>query len=50
MNYMVIGGAGFIGSHVVKRILEKEPNAQVSVFDNFSSGKERHLQTVLQEE
>ncbi len=47
MKYMVVGGAGFIGSHVVKRLLLEEIGAEVFVYDNFSSGKEAHLREVL---
>lgn len=43
MRYMVVGGAGFIGSHVTKRLLQEEPEAEVFVYDNFSSGSEAHL-------
>ena len=48
MRYLVIGGAGFIGSHVVKRILGDELEAEVCIYDNFSSGKEIHLKEVLE--
>ena len=37
MNYLVTGGAGYIGSHMVKYLVEKKHN--VTVFDNYSSGK-----------
>lgn len=50
MNYMVVGGAGFIGSHVTKRLFAEAADAQIFVYDNFSSGKEEHLQEVLGEE
>ena len=50
MNYMVIGGAGFIGSHVTKRLISEEANAQVFVFDTFSSGKKNHLEKILKDE
>lgn len=46
MNYFIVGGAGFIGSHLVKTIFEKEPQAHIAVFDNFSSGRMWHLETV----
>lgn len=46
MNYLVIGGAGFIGSHVVHRLLAEEETAQVSIYDNYSSGKQAHLEDI----
>lgn len=36
MNILVLGGAGYIGSHVVKALLESKH--KVTVFDNLSSG------------
>lgn len=47
MTYMVVGGAGFIGSHVTKRLIAEEPAAQILIYDNFSSGKKDHLQEIL---
>ena len=47
MKYMVAGGAGFIGSHVAKRLLNEEPEAGVYVYDNFSSGSEEHFEEIL---
>jgi UDP-glucose 4-epimerase len=42
----VTGGAGFIGSHLVDRLIEK--GSKITVFDNLSSGKlqfiEHHLE------
>lgn len=38
MKYLVTGGAGFIGSHIVDRVL-KEKN-KVIVLDNFSTGRQ----------
>ena len=38
---LVIGGAGYIGSHVVKELLEN--GFEVVVFDDMSSGQECHL-------
>lgn len=37
MKYLVTGGAGFIGSHIVDRLM-KEGNSVV-VYDNFSTGE-----------
>ena len=41
MNVLVVGGAGYIGSHVVKALLRA--GAQVTVFDNLSSGLRGNL-------
>ena len=38
---IVSGGAGFIGSEVTRQLLEE--GALVTVFDNFTSGKEEYL-------
>lgn len=43
---LVIGGAGFIGSHVVAELL-KEPVAEVVVYDNFAKGKREYLKEQL---
>ena len=41
MKYLVTGGSGFIGSHIVQTLLERGSN--VRVLDNFSSGRRENL-------
>lgn len=41
--YIVIGGAGFIGSHFVERLLDDPATRRVTVYDNFTSGRDWHL-------
>ena len=41
MKVLVIGGAGYIGSHVVKELMKN--GHKVSVFDNLSSGLRQNL-------
>ena len=39
----VVGGAGFIGGHFVDRLLASDATEELTVYDNFSSGREWHL-------
>ncbi len=45
-SVLVIGGAGFIGSHVVAELLRTDVD-RVVVFDNFTRGKYSHLVEAL---
>ena len=46
-HYLVTGGAGFIGSHIVKRLVSE--GKHVRVVDNLSTGIEARLHSVRQE-
>ena len=39
----IVGGAGFIGGHFVNRFLASGETEELTVYDNFSSGREWHL-------
>jgi nucleoside-diphosphate-sugar epimerase len=41
-RYLIAGGAGFIGIHMARRLLQGS-DVQVVVFDDFSSGRSWHL-------
>ena len=45
MKYVVTGGAGFIGSALVRQLVAL-PGAEVVAFDNLNSGKEKNLEGV----
>ena len=47
-SVLVIGGAGFIGSHVVEELLKGDVR-KVVVFDNFTRGKAEYLSTSLKD-
>ncbi|MBI5473520.1 MAG: SDR family oxidoreductase [Ignavibacteriae bacterium] len=45
MIYLVTGGAGFIGSHIVEELLRR--GQHVRVLDNFSTGKRENLDSAV---
>jgi len=41
-RFFIAGGAGFIGSHFTDRLLAEQNTEAVTLFDNFSSGRQWH--------
>src|SRR5262249_19106562 len=46
-RYFLVGGAGFIGSHFTDRLLADGSVTAVTLYDNFSSGREWHYEAHL---
>ncbi len=44
MRYFIVGGAGFIGSHFVDALLYDSKTEKVTIYDNFSYGREWHYE------
>ena len=45
VNYLVTGGAGFIGSHLVRTLIAR--NKSVRILDNFITGKRQNLDELI---
>jgi UDP-glucose 4-epimerase len=48
-RYFIVGGAGFIGSHFTDHLLGNAFVKAVTLFDNFSSGREWHFDQHLRD-
>lgn len=46
-RFFVVGGAGFIGAHFVDWLLGEGKAAKVTAYDNFSSGRDWHVEPHL---
>jgi UDP-glucose 4-epimerase len=49
MKAFVTGGAGFIGSHLIGRLLKSEGTERVVAYDNFTSGQQSYLQDLTRD-
>ena len=47
-RFLVIGGAGFIGSHVVEELLKSDA-AEIIIYDNFTRGKREYIEAFLED-
>ncbi|HBD93190.1 MAG TPA: NAD-dependent dehydratase [Spirochaetia bacterium] len=50
MKYFIAGGAGFIGSSLVHRLLNDFQDVEIVIFDNFSSGKYEFLEDIVNDD
>ncbi len=50
LKYFIAGGAGFIGSHLIRRLLEDTSVSKVVAFDNLSSGQKFYLDEVASDD
>lgn len=48
-NVLILGGGGFIGSHLVSSVLRLHPSSRVTVIDNFCTGQRKNLERWLSE-
>ena len=48
-SYLITGGAGFIGSHLLDSLLAQPTTKKVVILDNFSSGRRNHVAPYAQD-
>lgn len=49
-GFLIVGGAGFIGSHFVDALLAQPGVRRVTLYDNFSSGRRWHVEHHLDDD
>lgn len=42
-NFLITGGAGFIGSHLTAGLLNQYPDASITIVDNLSTGRRENI-------
>jgi len=47
-NWLITGGCGFIGSSLIKKLIEKSPEVNVRVLDNLAVGSREDLRAVCE--
>jgi len=45
MKYVITGGAGFIGSHIAEKLVERGDT--VTIFDNLNTGKKENIKKII---
>lgn len=48
MRYLILGGAGFIGSNLIRHLIYGHANNQVVALDDFSTGSRSNFMTISQ--
>ena len=46
MNILITGGLGFIGSNLVKSLINKKSIKQITIVDNFSKSNINYLDSI----
>lgn len=46
-RYLITGGAGFIGSHLIESLVERDQAAEIVVLDDLSTGSMENIQHLL---
>ncbi len=50
VNYLITGGAGFIGSHLTETLLEREACGQIVILDDLSTGSYENIEHLIDDQ